>query len=72
MELIKDKKTTITVNGYKLNSSLQLTMNWDADIDDWINAFKTILIHQTFCEDSVKELLEDPWLEYENAMKYKE
>ena len=41
------------------NNSLQLTMNWDADIDDWINAFKTILIHQTFCEDSVKELFED-------------
>jgi len=68
----KESKTTIIVNGYKHNSSLQLTMNWDADLDDWVNAFKTILIHQTFTEDSVKELFEDPWLEYENAMKHKE
>jgi hypothetical protein len=59
MESIKDKKTTITVNGYKHNSSLQLTLNWDADLEDWKQAFKTILIHQTFCEDTVKELFED-------------
>lgn len=73
MELLsKERKTTIIVNGYKHNSSLQLTMNWDANLDDWVNAFKTILIHQTFTEDSVKELFEDPWLKYENAMKHKE
>lgn len=59
MESIKDKKTTITVNGYKHNCSLQLTLNWDADLEDWKQAFKTILIHQTFCEDTVKELFED-------------
>jgi hypothetical protein len=59
MESIKDKKTIITVNDYKHNSSLQLTMNWDADLEDWKQAFKTILIHQTFCEDTVKELFED-------------
>jgi hypothetical protein len=68
----KESKTTIIVNGYKHNSSLQLTMNWDADLDDWVNAFKTILIHQTFTEDTVKELFEDPWLEYDNDMKHKE
>lgn len=59
MESIKDKKTIITVTGYKHNSSLQLTLNWDADLEDWKQAFKTILIHQTFCEDTVKELFED-------------
>jgi hypothetical protein len=57
---IKDKRITVTVvNHNKFNSELQLTMNWDANLDDWIGAFKTILIHQTFAEDSVKELFED-------------
>lgn len=54
-----DKKITIKIDGYKLNDSLQLTLNWDANIDDWVNAFKTILIHQTFDEETVKELFED-------------
>lgn len=54
----KDDKITITVEGYKHNNSLQLTLHWDADIEDWVSAFKTILIYQTFTEDSVKELFE--------------
>jgi hypothetical protein len=33
-------------------------MNRYSDIDDWITVFKTILIHQTFCEDTVKELFD--------------
>jgi hypothetical protein len=57
------RKTTpieITVKGGLFpNSSLQLTMNWDSNIEDWIKTFKTILIYQTFCEDTVKELFED-------------
>lgn len=60
----KESKTTIIVNGYKHNRSLQLTLNWDAGIDDWVDAFKTILIHQTFAEDTVKELFQDNELYY--------
>ena len=60
----KDNKTTIKVEGYRLNDSLQLTLNWDADINDWIGAFKTILIHQTFDEDTVKELFEEKELHF--------
>jgi hypothetical protein len=57
---IKDKRITVTVvNHAKYNSELQLSLNWDANLDDWVSAFKTILIHQTFCEDSIKELFED-------------
>ena len=59
MLLNTDKKITIKVDGYKLNDSLQLTLNWDANINDWVNAFKTILIHQTFDEETIKELFED-------------
>ena len=55
----ENKKITINVDGYKHNNSLQLTLNWDANINDWIDVFKTILIHQTFTEDVVKELFED-------------
>lgn len=58
----KEDKITVTVESYKHNKSLQLTLNWDADVDDWVDAFKTILIHQTFGEDTVKELFE-PWHE---------
>lgn len=60
----KDNKTTIKIEGYRLNDSLQLTLNWDADINDWVNAFRTILIHQTFPEDTVKELFEEKDLYY--------
>jgi hypothetical protein len=33
----------------------------DADLEDWTSAFKTILMHQTFCEDSIKELFADEY-----------
>jgi hypothetical protein len=60
----KDNKITIKVEGYRLNDSLQLTLNWDANINDWIGAFKTMLIHQTFDEDTVKELFEEKELHF--------
>ena len=60
----KDNKITIKIEGYRLNDSLQLTLNWDASINDWVNAFKTILIHQTFPEDTVKELFEEKELNF--------
>ena len=64
----KDNKTTIKIEGYRLNDSLQITLNWDADINDWVNAFRTILIHQTFDEETVKELFEEKELyrEFDN------
>lgn len=56
----KDKRITVTVvNHAKYNSELLLSLNWDSDLDDWVAAFKTILMHQTFCEDSIKELFEN-------------
>ena len=64
----KDNKTTIKIEGYRLNDSLQITLNWDANINDWVNAFRTILIHQTFDEETVKELFEEKELyrEFDN------
>lgn len=67
----KEDKITIKIESYLPNKSLQLTLNWDADIDDWVEAFKTILIHQTFGEDTVKELFE-PWHECDEEKREKE
>ncbi len=56
MENLLGKKITIKVDGHQLNKSIELTLNWDADINDWKDAFKTILIHQTFDSQSIEEL----------------
>jgi hypothetical protein len=48
---------TVANNKY-LNRELRLTMNWDADLENWIETFKTILTHQTFCPETIKELFE--------------
>ena len=53
-----NKKIKIKVESYQLNKSIELTLNWDADINDWIETFKTILTHQTFCPETIKELFE--------------
>ena len=56
---MKNNSITVTVvNNKYLNRELCLTMNWDADINDWIETFKTILTHQTFCPENIKELFE--------------
>lgn len=57
-----DKKTPIKVTiegGLNPDRKLELSMSSFADINDWIETFKTILIHQTFSEDAVKELFEE-------------
>jgi hypothetical protein len=52
----------ITVEGgLNPQRKLELTMSSFADINDWIDTFKTILIHQTFAEDTVKELFEEDY-----------
>jgi hypothetical protein len=51
---------TIAVTDSLSDDEIKITVNRYSDINDWIKVFKTILIHQTFCEDTVKELFEDP------------
>ena len=58
-----DNKTPIKVTvegGYCPDRKIELTMSAEADLSDWIDTFKTILISQTFTEDTVKELFEEP------------
>lgn len=56
MENLSGKKITVKVDGFKLNKSIELTLNWDADLNDWRDVFKTILMHQTFDSQSIEEL----------------
>lgn len=50
---------SITIEGgLSPDKTLQLTLNQYASLDDWIDAFKVILLHQTFSEDTIKELFE--------------
>jgi hypothetical protein len=53
---LSDKKIKIKVESYQLNKSIELTLNWDADINDWKDAFKTILTHQTFHSQLIEEI----------------
>ena len=63
-----DKMTQIKVTiegGLNPDRKLELTMTPYADLSDWIDTFKTILINQTFTEDTVKELFEE--LDYSSS-----
>ncbi len=59
-----EKKTPIKITvegGLNPDRKLELSMSSFADLEDWIEAFKTILIHQTFSEDAVKQLFEEDY-----------
>lgn len=59
----------ITVEGgLNPQRKLELTMSSFADINDWIDTFKTILIHQTFAEDTVRELFEEDYDDISNEL----
>lgn len=54
----------ITVEGGLCpDRSLQLTLHPYATIEEWIDTFKVMLLHQTFSEDTIKELF-DPQIDY--------
>ena len=61
MNYNKQTPIKITVEGgFNPSSKLELTISADSTIEDWVDTFKTILIHQTFSADTVKELFESP------------
>jgi hypothetical protein len=60
---------TVTVADSSSYDKIEISLSKYSDINDWIKVFKTILIHQTFCEDTVKELFEDP-LEEDKSIDY--
>lgn len=51
-------KVKITVENLFDDKKIELTINRFSDLTEWTDVFKTILIHQTFDHDSVKELFE--------------
>ena len=52
------KNITINISGPKEDQEMMITLGPYSSIGDWISVFKTILIHQTFHEDLVKNLFE--------------
>ena len=51
-------KNNITISVESEEKKLQLTINRDSNLDDWVQVFKTILLHQTFSEDTIKDLFD--------------
>lgn len=49
---------TITVSDSSCDDKIEISLNKYSHIDDWIKVFKTIMMHQTFSEDAIKELFE--------------
>ena len=52
-------KIKITVNNTYDDREIQLSLNRFSSVDDWKHAFKTIMIHETFCAAQVDEMFGD-------------
>lgn len=62
MKYDKMQPIKITVEGgLSPDRTLQLTMNPHSTLEEWIETFKTILIHQTFDETTVKEVFDQSY-----------
>lgn len=75
MNNTKPEPIKITIEGgFRPDKTIQLTLGPDSDIEDWIETFKTILLHQTFGEDTIKELFETSenkeWNEWACDLEY--
>ena len=57
--MINKDKIEVTVCGPDPTDKIAIFLNWDACLEDWKVVFKTILINQTFTEDTLKELFFD-------------
>ena len=53
-----NNKIIITVENPIQHKKLEITINRFSSIEDWKDVFKTILIHQTFDHDIVRDFLE--------------
>jgi len=59
MNYMKTEPIKITIEGgFRPDKTIHLTLGPDANIEDWIETFKTILFHQTFDETIIKEVFE--------------
>ena len=47
------EKILLTIEDEKHQTSMSITLPWDADIRKYIHAFKTILFAQTFTPESI-------------------
>jgi hypothetical protein len=65
MAYLKEKlPIKITVEGGPiLHKTIQLSIGPYASLEDWIEVFKTILVHQTFTFETINELFESEYKE---------
>ena len=57
MNYAKKAPIKVTVEGgFCPDKKIELTMSAEADLSDWVEVFKTILLHQTFSEETIQEL----------------
>jgi hypothetical protein len=65
MAYLKEKlPIKITVEGGPiLHNTIQLSIGPYASLEDWINVFKIILVHQTFTFETINELFESEYKE---------
>ena len=60
------KNTVIRVskfNEYDFESTLKLELAWDADLNDWVDAIKTILTWMTFGSTTIDKMLDEYYKE---------
>jgi hypothetical protein len=58
----------INIKGPKDGQEMSCFLPWNANIEEWKDVFKTILTHQTFAPETIKDLFfneEDNSSEYE-------
>lgn len=54
-----NNETVISVTGPIKGQYLTLTLPWDANAEEWVDVFKTILTHQTFAPKTIAEIFCD-------------
>lgn len=57
MKFDKNNRTEIRVLGPDEGQEISIFLPWDANLEEWTQAFKCILIHQTFSEELINQYI---------------
>ena len=56
-----EDENAIVIQVLNEDKNLQLELSYDSNIKDWINAFRTILFHITFTENTIDKYIKSPY-----------
>ncbi len=48
-------------DGFFMGDEINLTIHWDAKIEEWVNAFRLILAWSSFVDGSINLFIKDPY-----------